>query len=159
MHLVGQPYQYDATTTIREWIGEQSKTTGSAESSAEPRTECQRSCNYSHAQLLLANFLIFQQGTPQNPAPAPGRTLSQADCDKEIARILGQSGAVAATVNEPSILQHRSQGLIASVTSLVMEPSIFTLTLRVRQELLVCMRRPDSLDGLLLERYMSQLDK
>jgi RHS repeat-associated protein len=50
---------------------------------------------------------------PQNSAPhgpAHGQTLSQADCDKKIAAIFGGPGAVAATVNEPSTLQHPSAG-------------------------------------------------
>src|SRR5215208_637837 len=50
---------------------------------------------------------------PQDPAPhepAPGQTLSQTDCDKKIAAIFGGPGAVAATVTEPSTLQHPSAG-------------------------------------------------
>jgi YD repeat-containing protein len=67
-----------------------------------------------------ANHVVRQFGlyysisqNPQNPAPhepAAGQTLSQADCDKKIAAIFGGPGAVAATVNEPSTLQHPSAG-------------------------------------------------
>jgi len=52
---------------------------------------------------------IASQNTATH-GPAPGQTLSQADCDKKIAAIFGGAGAVAATVNEPSTLQHPSAG-------------------------------------------------
>jgi len=56
---------------------------------------------------------VFALREPQNPGPhgpAPGQRLSQADCDKKIAAIFGGPGAVAATVNEPSTLQHPAAG-------------------------------------------------
>ena len=66
--------------------------------------------SYAHYSFFGGENFFPDPQDPETHGPALGQTLSQADCDKKIAAIFGGPGAVAATVNEPSTLQHPSAG-------------------------------------------------
>jgi len=52
-------------------------------------------------------------GDPQNPTPqgpAPGQKLSESDCEKRIASLLGGAGSVASTQREPNLIDPARAG-------------------------------------------------
>lgn len=77
-------------------------------SSAEP-------CTNRPAEAMMAFDQRVQETVNELRAIEVGQKtaegkLSQEDCDKKITAIFGGPGSVAATVNEPSTLQHPSAG-------------------------------------------------
>ena len=57
-----------------------------------------------------ASFICL---TPQNPTPqgpAPGQKLSESDCEKRIASLLGGAGSVASTQREPQLIDPKRAG-------------------------------------------------